>query len=316
MLTYDTSPRCKYSWQYGLIVREEWSRRADTSFDVAQNAGHIAEDWRPGSYHTLTDATTYHVLSIDYRGFGHSTGSPDEAGLILDASALIDFAINTGGIPASRIVLVGQSLGTAVVSGAVERYAADGVDFAGVVLVAAFSSLPTMLSQYSIAGWVPVLRPLAVCPPLLRYALTRIVDRWDSASRLADAARLTRQRDGQLRLFLVHAANDWDIPCTEDDKIFAAVVRAGEEYVGDDLELAGMKEERTIWGGADAFVSTWQLSRDVVVRQERFPYGGMHHPSYCNYHPTAELMIDHVIGHNAIISYAPVTAAIAKAFEM
>ncbi len=46
-----------------------------------QNAGHVAQGIRPASYHALTDTSNYHVLAIDYRGFGHSSGSPTEAGL-------------------------------------------------------------------------------------------------------------------------------------------------------------------------------------------------------------------------------------------
>ena len=58
---------------------------------------------------------------IDYRGFGDSTGTPSEAGLLLDARAAWDYvashACGTGGKDASKeIILVGQSLGTGVVS--------------------------------------------------------------------------------------------------------------------------------------------------------------------------------------------------------
>ena len=230
---------------------------------------------RPASYHALTD-TSYHVLAIDYRGFGHSTGSPTEDGLLLDAAALVDFAVDVAGIPPSRIVLMGHSLGTAVVAGVAERYsAARGVDFAGVVLIGAFSSLPTMLSGYAIAGLVPVLRPLALAPRLLDWIMGFLVDRWDSAARLAAVVRAVVARGGRLHLSLLHAADDWDIPCAEDDKLFAAAVRGAEAYADlDDLSLAQMKEERTSRWGEGAFVSSWRLGPDVVVTQERFPYGG------------------------------------------
>jgi len=50
------------------------------------------------------------LVAVEYRGFGGSTGSPTEAGLIADAEAGYDFA--AARYPAQRIVLWGESLGT------------------------------------------------------------------------------------------------------------------------------------------------------------------------------------------------------------
>jgi abhydrolase domain-containing protein 12 len=237
-----------------------------------QNAGHIAQAIRPDSYHCLTDTSSYHVVAIDYRGFGHSTGTPGEIGLIEDASTLVEWAINVAGIPACRIVLLGQSLGTAVVSGVAERYAVQGVEFAGIVLVAGFSDLATMLSEYHIGGIFPVLAPFRVWPTLMRFLQWFVVDKWRSADRLANIVRHTKTR---LRLSLVHAKDDWDIPWTEDNKLFKSAV---SEAVGilDDAEFEEWKEERTIRKGDKAFVTTWTGVPDIIVRQELFPYGGKH----------------------------------------
>jgi len=54
----------------------------------------------------------YGLVALSYRGYGGSTGSPSETGLILDAQAAYDFAVAR--YPAKRIVLWGESLGTAV----------------------------------------------------------------------------------------------------------------------------------------------------------------------------------------------------------
>jgi abhydrolase domain-containing protein 12 len=97
------------------------------------------------------------VLAIDYRGFGKSSGVPTESGLIHDGVTAVEWAINVAKVPPSRIVILGQSLGTAVSSGVAEHFAQQGVEFAGVILVAGFSNLPTLLSQYSAAGFIPVL---------------------------------------------------------------------------------------------------------------------------------------------------------------
>ena len=52
------------------------------------------------------------LLALCYRGYGGSTGKPTEDGLIRDAVAAYDFA--RARYPAERIVLFGESLGTAV----------------------------------------------------------------------------------------------------------------------------------------------------------------------------------------------------------
>jgi fermentation-respiration switch protein FrsA (DUF1100 family) len=52
------------------------------------------------------------LIAVCYRGYGGSTGSPTEAGLIADAIAAYDFAVAR--YPADRIVLWGESLGTGV----------------------------------------------------------------------------------------------------------------------------------------------------------------------------------------------------------
>jgi pimeloyl-ACP methyl ester carboxylesterase len=215
------------------------------------------------------------VLAIDYRGFGHSTGNPTEEGLILDASAAVDWAMHVAGVSADRIVLLGQSLGTAVTSAVAERYASQGVDFAGVVLVSGFSSLPAMLSDYAIAGFVPVLRPLKIIPPLLRFVLGYIADDWQSADRLKEMVRAVKGRGGRLRLSLIHAKNDWDIPCREDNKLFAHAVNGTvDDPAGIDPEtLEEEKERRTVDRGIYESVTIWK-DGGIEIRQDLFPYGG------------------------------------------
>jgi fermentation-respiration switch protein FrsA (DUF1100 family) len=53
------------------------------------------------------------VMFLSYRGYGESTGSPDEAGLVADAEAAYDW-LAAKGHPANRLALVGESLGTGV----------------------------------------------------------------------------------------------------------------------------------------------------------------------------------------------------------
>lgn len=68
--------------------------------------GTVGSGYRVSNYRALSAGQPgkIHVLAFDYRGFGRSTGSPSENGLILDALTVVDWAMNVARIPASRIV--------------------------------------------------------------------------------------------------------------------------------------------------------------------------------------------------------------------
>jgi pimeloyl-ACP methyl ester carboxylesterase len=67
--------------------------------------------WRVDRFRALT-ADGSGLIALSYRGYGGSSGSPTEAGLVNDGRAAYDFARER--YPAERIVLWGESLGSAV----------------------------------------------------------------------------------------------------------------------------------------------------------------------------------------------------------
>ena len=75
------------------------------------NASNIAN--REGVYEFLRDLPA-NVLAVEYRGYGHSEGKPNEAGLYLDADAAYEFLANTKRVYPKSILSFGQSLGTTV----------------------------------------------------------------------------------------------------------------------------------------------------------------------------------------------------------
>lgn len=75
------------------------------------------------------------VVAYDYRGYGRSAGHRTEAGVYHDAEAAYD-AVRAVGIPATRVVCFGESLG-----GAVSVRLATVRPCAAVVLVATFTRL-------------------------------------------------------------------------------------------------------------------------------------------------------------------------------
>lgn len=75
------------------------------------------------------------LLAIDWRGYGGSSGSPSETGLMRDAQAAYDAALAIVGTP-QRIVIIGESLG----SGPAVALAAR-LPSAGLILDAPYSSI-------------------------------------------------------------------------------------------------------------------------------------------------------------------------------
>lgn len=194
--------------------------------------------------------------------------------------------MHTAKIPPERIVLLGQSLGTAVSSAVALNFAnpsseliprsdpesssllnsgdqiATRTAFAGVILVAPFSSLPSLLLTYRLGGTIPLLLPLRPFPKL-GYALTsRMTDIWPSASRLAayynafsanqdllthevddltsDGSTTTREMGA---LQIIHAKTDMDISFRQTEMICAEILGDGGKCVaGDGGLLLDVKE--------------------------------------------------------------------------
>jgi fermentation-respiration switch protein FrsA (DUF1100 family) len=127
----------------GEIKLHAWwipSPRAEFTFIAFHgNAGNISQ--RADVYRFLSELRV-NVLAVEYRGYGRSEGTPNEAGLYLDAQAAYDYLVHERGIPRNRIVAFGQSLGTAVaVDLATKR------PLAGVILEAPFPSVRAVTNR-------------------------------------------------------------------------------------------------------------------------------------------------------------------------
>ncbi|RAL14492.1 alpha/beta hydrolase [Aspergillus homomorphus CBS 101889] len=135
--------------------------------------GTVGSGYRVPNYRAVAAghlAKSIHVLTIDYRGFGLTAGTPSESGLITDALAVVDWAMNVASIPPHRILLFGQSLGTAVTLAVAQHHARQSppVAFKEIILVAPFTDVATLVSTYRVAGTLPILGPLARFPTLFR----------------------------------------------------------------------------------------------------------------------------------------------------
>jgi abhydrolase domain-containing protein 12 len=88
-------------------------------------------------YSAFSNNLDCNVLAVDYRGFGDSSGTPSEEGLINDSRAVWDYVVQHAsekngegqgqkGVKEKDLILVGQSLGTGVVAGLAGQLAGEG----------------------------------------------------------------------------------------------------------------------------------------------------------------------------------------------
>jgi uncharacterized protein len=89
------------------------------------------------------------VLAFDYRGYGRSSGTPTESGVIADGRAARAWLAKRAGISESDVVLMGESLG-----GAVATALAAEAPARGLVLESTFSSAPEVAAFHY--PWLPV----------------------------------------------------------------------------------------------------------------------------------------------------------------
>jgi abhydrolase domain-containing protein 12 len=127
------------------------------------NAGSRAAPFRIAHYSGFTSRIGANVLAIDYRGFGDSTGYPSEDGLARDAQAAWEWLLARGAKP-QDILIVGHSMGTGVAARLASELGHEGVTPRGLVLLAPFSSIRTLLDTYVLLGIIPIGAPLSMIP--------------------------------------------------------------------------------------------------------------------------------------------------------
>jgi abhydrolase domain-containing protein 12 len=122
--------------------------------------------------------------------------------------------MDVAGIPPSRILIFGQSMGTAVSIAVSKHLALQSIPvvFAGTVLVAPFADVATLVSTYRVAGIIPVLSPLARFPILFNYLQRFIQDKWLCKDHIAQYVRANEANGQKYHLTVIHAEDDYDIP--------------------------------------------------------------------------------------------------------
>jgi fermentation-respiration switch protein FrsA (DUF1100 family) len=106
------------------------------------NAGNIGH--RLPIARMLLSATGCNVFMLEYRGYGISTGEPDESGLNIDAQTALDYLRDRAETRDHKYLIYGQSLGGAVGVRLVAKNQAVG-DISGLILENTFLSMRKLI---------------------------------------------------------------------------------------------------------------------------------------------------------------------------
>ncbi len=168
----------------------------------------------------------YGVLAISWRGFGGSTGSPGEAGLMLDGRGGVSFLQDRGIMP-DRLILFGESLGSGV---AVQLAVDPATRPAAIVLDSPFySMLELARSRY---WFLPV-------SMLLKDQFRS----GDYASKITSPA------------FVLHGTADRIVPYAEGRRLFDAMNVPKQFYdIADGGHVVPLTHES--WGAMKVFLGT------------------------------------------------------------
>lgn len=196
-LVYFPDPTVSHSpADAGLAFQEHWidtsdSERLHAWWVPAANPGAPALLFLHGNAgnmsQRLDSLRIFHELGlssliVDYRGYGHSSGKPDEQGTYRDGQAAYQFMRHNLGIPAQRLLIFGRSLG-----GGIATWLATRNDCLGVIIESSFISVPRLGQE--VYPWLPV--------------------RWLARIRYNNAARMAHLR---CPVLVIHSRDDRLIP--------------------------------------------------------------------------------------------------------
>ena len=109
------------------------------------NAGNIGH--RVPIAKVIEENAGCNVFMLEYRGYGLSTGTPDEAGIMLDVQTALDYVRQHNDTKDDKIVVYGQSLGGAAAVQLVAKNQEAG-DVKGLILENTFTTMRKLIPRF------------------------------------------------------------------------------------------------------------------------------------------------------------------------
>lgn len=149
----------------------------------------------------LRDEHKLSIFVFDYRGYGRSSGSPNEPGVLADAEAAHAWLAQRAGIQPHDIILMGRSIGGAVTVHLASKYGARGL-----ILWNTFSSMTEVAAQHF--PWLPV--------------------RWLIRNRYNSVEKISKYSGPML---ITHGTGDRTIAFDLAEKLFRAAPSSDKKFV-------------------------------------------------------------------------------------
>jgi abhydrolase domain-containing protein 12 len=165
--------------------------------------------------YNILSAMDFHVLTIDYRGYGDSTGQPTEDGLNSDAHAIWEYARRNA--PTKDIYIWGHSMGTGVATRLAAELSDAGTPPCALVLESPFNNLRDVVRNHPFS--IPFRRlpwfDWTVIHPLIRSGLQMSSDQ--------------RVQRVTCPILVLHAEDDHIIPIDLGKKLVDSAVSANRK---------------------------------------------------------------------------------------
>ena len=216
----DTPDGCRlHAWWIRPHSPSERRQRATLLFFHA-NAGNMG--FRLDNIRQMYNEFKLNVFILSYRGYGNSSGTPTEAGILLDAETTWQHLTQRSDVDTSRLIVFGRSLGGSVAIALASKHCApaDGDDAAagvgggggpyvsGLIVENTFTSISSLVNTL-----FPLLSPLK--PLILRLD-------WPAVQRIALVTCPLLLLSGQL---------DEVVPAAHMQDLFDAAVRSRSKEI-------------------------------------------------------------------------------------
>jgi len=124
-----------------IKVDEEGYKKVPTILFFHENAGNLSH--RLPCIRDIIRRLNCNVFIVSYRGYGNSSGEPNEEGIRIDALTIYHYLINREDLKDSPIIVFGRSIGGAVAIDLVDNI--NGHKISGLIVENTFTSINEMI---------------------------------------------------------------------------------------------------------------------------------------------------------------------------